>query len=383
VPPYIWYVLILLGISRVALTGIGMMSRWTMLELTTARPSDLSGGYSDKLWLDVWAVWDSGWYLDIAQRGYSADSISPLVAKTALPGQYNYAFFPLYPMLMRAAAFVLGGNVCLGGFVVSNAAFFVSGVLLYKLVLMDSDALTARRAIRYLIAFPTAFLFSAVLTEGVFLMLALACFYAARKRAWMWAGAMGLLLSLTRNTGVLALVPLLYEYLESRQFRVRRIRASILWLALLPAGLGMFMAYNHHLTGDWLAFLHVQKAWDRTLANPFTLVWRGLMTPVMVVRLPVVFVLALLALTVVFCRRVPVSFTLLSLLWLLLPMSGFGNDLPLTGTLARYVTVVFPAYVLLAKITRNTTVDTILMTVFLLLQGFLVGFWTCGSMLVF
>ena len=47
--------------------------------------------------VNMWARWDSGWYLDIAEHGYSF-----------VPGkQSNVAFFPLYPDLIRLFHFVV------------------------------------------------------------------------------------------------------------------------------------------------------------------------------------------------------------------------------------------------------------------------------------
>ena len=387
VPPYFWYILILLVVSRVTLTGIGMMSRWTMLELTTARPSELSGGYSDKLWLDVWAVWDSGWYLDIAQRGYSAHSISKLVAASALPGQYNYAYFPLYPMLMRAAGSVLRGDYCLGGFLVSNLSLAVALVFLYKLVSLEAGPETARRSVRYLLLFPMSFFFSGVFTESLFLMLAVICFYAARKGAWFWVGVAGFFLTLTRSIGLLVLLPLLVEYLAARRFRLRQIRSDILWLGLLPLGMGVFMAYTWHLTGDWLAFYHVQAAWGHRLVNPLGVILQGLTTttptPTLFVRFPLGLVAVLLILTVLFCRRLPASWTILSLLLIVLPLLSNEPSYIFSGNYPRYAAVAFPVYIVLAKITSNRLVDAALMTASVLLLGFMMSFWCCGSMLVY
>ncbi|MDQ3488331.1 MAG: hypothetical protein M3468_11435 [Acidobacteriota bacterium] len=42
----------------------------------------------------IFAGWDSGWYFDIARRGYYFDP----------EGQSSIAFFPLYPLLMGAVA---------------------------------------------------------------------------------------------------------------------------------------------------------------------------------------------------------------------------------------------------------------------------------------
>jgi len=60
--------------------------------------------------LEIFAAWDSGWYFDIARRGYywSAD------------GQSSIAFFPLYPMLIRAFQEVTGLGDAVSALAVSD-----------------------------------------------------------------------------------------------------------------------------------------------------------------------------------------------------------------------------------------------------------------------
>jgi hypothetical protein len=52
------------------------------------------GQFSPINLLDMWARWDSGWYLDIALNGYALRG--PIETT-----QSNVAFFPLYPLLIR------------------------------------------------------------------------------------------------------------------------------------------------------------------------------------------------------------------------------------------------------------------------------------------
>ena len=54
-----------------------------------------------------------------------------------------------------------------------------------------------------------------------------------------------------------------------------RLRANVLWLALLPAGLGLYMAYLGLAGGDPLAPLHAQDVWGRHFAGPYLGVWDG------------------------------------------------------------------------------------------------------------
>jgi len=65
-----------------------------------------------------------------------------------------------------------------------------------------------------LIAFcPTAFFFSAVYTEGLYLLLSVGCILLARRGRWLWAGVLGGLAAASRNSGVVLLVPFLLLFL--------------------------------------------------------------------------------------------------------------------------------------------------------------------------
>jgi len=115
--------------------------------------------------LDVWARWDSGWFLRIAQDGYATES--------------SAAFFPLYPTLAGGLGRVLLGHYVLAGVVVSLAAAFGAFVLLHRLAEDRLGAEGARRTVLYLALFPTALFLQAVYSESLFLVLALAAFLLA------------------------------------------------------------------------------------------------------------------------------------------------------------------------------------------------------------
>src|SRR3954451_4450958 len=69
------------------------------------------------------ARWDSAWYLDIAHSGYAGPST---------------AFFPLYPLLVRAVA--VGGSpgaLLVASYAVSLAALGGSLYLMYRLVTLE------------------------------------------------------------------------------------------------------------------------------------------------------------------------------------------------------------------------------------------------------
>ena len=141
------------------------------------------------------ARWDSVWYLAIANDGYPPDDVR------------RTAFFPLYPLLVRAAGWVVGSPIVAGA-LVSLACFALALVLLHRLTELELGGPAAGPTVWALALFPGALFFSAVYSEALYLALSVGCLYAARTDRWAWAGAAGMLAASTRSAGVLLVVPL-------------------------------------------------------------------------------------------------------------------------------------------------------------------------------
>ena len=193
---------------------------------------------------------DANWYLSIVREGYR---YSPSEAT-------NIVFFPLFPMLVRGLA-ATGLDAVTAGFVLSNLCLAVAVVLLARLVAFELGDDPARRTVTLLLLFPTSFFFSACYTESLFLMLTVAAFLAARRGRWWLAGAAGGLAAATRLPGVALVLPLAWEYMQQKGFRLRRVHLNGAALALIPAGLGLYAWYCGWSFGDPLAFLHNQAIW--------------------------------------------------------------------------------------------------------------------------
>jgi Mannosyltransferase (PIG-V) len=204
-------------------------------------------GFPNNLWLDGWARWDAGWYRHIATHGYVDQVVGPT-------GQRNLAFYPLYPLTMRVVSLV-GLDPLAAGILVSNLAFLAALVLLHRLVRARFGADVAFRCVLLLSVFPFSFYFSAVYSESLFVLLAVASLYLAHQERWAAAAFCALLCGATRAPG-LALAPALgLLYLERIQFDLRRVRLDALWLGLSVLGPVLFYAYLHLAFGDpWLAF---------------------------------------------------------------------------------------------------------------------------------
>ena len=187
--------------------------------------------------------WDAEWFLQVARNGY--DDVSA-------------AFFPLYPALL----WMLGSSLVWGTLLTLVAAglgaWCISEIAREKL---GPDG--ARDTVLILALFPTAFVFTAVYSEGLFLLLSAASFLAAQRgRPWL-AGIAGALAVGTRSLG-LALLPALVYLLWPRN---RREIWRLAPLLLLPAALAAYALYLDHGVGDALAFTNAQEQWDRDLAT--------------------------------------------------------------------------------------------------------------------
>ena len=329
---------------------------------------------------NLWNVWDGRLYIDIARYGYSATPLN-----TA--GMANYAFFPLYPVLISLVAIVVG-NHAVAGLVVSNICLAVACVYIYRYVSLDSDSdtATARRAIKYLILFPVAFLFSAVLTESLFVMLSVMCLYYARRGNWAVAGILGFLVPLTRLPGLAILLPLAYEYLrqhvtwpaERRPDLCGIIKPELLALALPPLGLGLWAAYNYCLTGDLLGFIHIQATWGGRFALPPVELLSRLDISSGYVFTGAIATIAALAIMILFYKKVDFGAWLFGITLICIPLLSVQS----CYSMIRYLAVVFPLCIIAAKVTKDRRIDIWLSILLILLQAVLFAFWTSWSPLI-
>jgi Gpi18-like mannosyltransferase len=306
---------------------------------------------------------DANWYMDIARNGY--DKV-PFDASR----QRNWAFFPLYPSIVRVAA-RLTGEFSITAAILSNIFFLVALVVIHKTALLfDPDIESANLAVFYLAAFPTAYFFSFPWTESLFLLLTVSAFFFAKKEKWWLAGACGALASATRFAGIFLWLPLIVLYLETYRLR---LRSQLLALSLIPVGLLAFMLYLHSITGNAVAFYGIQSAWGREPTFFLQPLWSYLRNPWLlgapwnfrVLNFASV-VLALACLPVLFRRR-QWALGLYTLISLVVPLSAGLEML----SLSRFVGVVFPVFLVLGRAGRSPTIDRIITIVFVVLLGLL------------
>jgi hypothetical protein len=222
--------------------------------------------------------------------------------------------------------------------------------------------------------FPTAFVYSAFYSEPPFLFFLILTFWAAHRQKWALAGIAGFFLALSRPPGILALPAVGWMYLEQRDWKLSRSDRQILWLGLIPAGLAVFLWIGYDLTGDWLAPIHAQQAWQRQLTWP----WVTLFAPTDHSRphfeqMEWVALVGFLVLSVYALVRLPSrSYGIFALL-LLVPSLTSGS---LTSVM-RIAGTSFPVFLALALLSgRWPFLDRLIWVVFLALQAVLFAGWS-------
>lgn len=364
------------ALSRAAVFLAAYLGAALIADRPDEPPYHLRG--TTNLLVDVFGSrWDAGFYVSIAEEGYSLEG-------EPFP---SVGFFPLLPLAMRAVA-VLTGDVVPAGIFISNLALLLAGWVIFRLVELRAGTAVASRTVWYLLIFPTAFFGSAIYTESLFLFLTAGALYLARRGAWESAALLGFLAALTRLVGVVMAPVLLVEWLvqrrrdgprdevgagapgevdgsgDSRDSHGPRDRPTVRapwWGLLAPtavlAGTGSYMAYLAWRFDDPLAFVRAADLWGRRPSSPGALLDGVLVDPgggwwaaLLAGALPVLNLFDLaclglfLALGALLLRRRWWSEATFVLLGALVAASS-----GLLMSQSRYMWVLFPAFVPLAE----------------------------------
>jgi hypothetical protein len=203
-------------------------------------------------------AWDGRWYRTVAENGYLLQ-----------PGrQSDPAFFPLYPLLLRALH-GLGLSYLTAGVVLSQFGFLAALIAFAVLTRELFNAAFARRTVVYLALFPMGFVFSLAYPESIVLCaIALAAVAALRGR-WIAVASLMALGSLARPETLFVSIPLLAL---ARRERTPRQRGLAFGAVIAPfAALASFALYLGATLHDSFAWTHAERAWGRQF-TPFGLI---------------------------------------------------------------------------------------------------------------
>ena len=317
-------------------------------------------------WLEIWNCWDALHYQDLAKFGYHASAVS-------------ISFYPLFPWCVRLIAH-LNGDYLADAFIVSGAASVAAAVLLRRVVQLDYSADIAQSAVWFFLIFPTAYFLHIGYSEALFLALALGSVLAARTERWWLAGVLGALSWMTRPVGVV-LVPTLAVEALHECIRTKRWQWRWLWIGLIPAGFGVYLLINWHISGDPFAFVQIRKDFFYiSLSGP----WVGIGDAIVNLgRAPneaemvggqELFFAALGFVCAIFSwiKLRPLYAMWMTSSWLLFVSVTFFQSLP------RYSLTMFPIFMLFALLAKNRFWSAVITVWSLLFLGLFSGLFVRG-----
>ena len=203
-------------------------------------PSQPYSVWLERAALAPWERYDAGTYGAIIRQGYSTQD------GTA-------QFHPLYPLLAKPLAFFFPEpNVAL--ILVASIAYFIALMALYRLARLDFPEATAEVACITFLAFPVSALLFVPYTESLWIACAALALLWSRQRQWLLAAAAVAAATLTRQQGLLLMLPVAWEVWDSHQRRwsyaiLRDLRAMTAVLAA-PLAYAAWVLYRTFALSD-------------------------------------------------------------------------------------------------------------------------------------
>ncbi len=218
-------------------------------------------------WAKHFATWDAEHYLYLSANGYDA-------------GVRSIAFYPLWPLGLRAFHAATGLPRELGGVLLANLFSVVGLVMFHRLSARRYGERTADLAVGLLLVFPGSLFVQFVYSESLFFLLVMVLWWGLERGCYVTAWVAAFLSPLARGVGVFGLLPLGWHWLMTRRWtwldrwnwleRERNaapkgVGVSSLWpsaLLLAPlCGWGLYLGLMWVWTGNALAGVEAQAHW--------------------------------------------------------------------------------------------------------------------------
>ena len=332
-------------------------------------------GYTETVF-EIQHIWADHMYagriISIANKGYAVETAE-------FAGKYlNLLFPPLYSWIVRLLSPVYLSSIR-AGFFISNFNAIFSGIVLYLLVMHDSDRRSAVRALWYYSILPPSFLLTCTIPASTFLLLSLLCVYCARRRYFVLSSLLGGMAALTERVGIVLVVPLLLEFFNSMTREYRSLK-EVTWrfylkkcvigstFILVPLGFITYLFINRKIGGNFFTYVEYL---EELYSSHFALFYRvcGVQTERLIdayrlfdpahafgVHLPtLLFAIASLALVLTKGKDIRVSYLAYFMVYYPVILSQTSViDAP------RQLFCCFPVIIAMMRLTKNRLVDLLL-----------------------
>lgn len=339
-----------------------IFSCWLLLVILFILGGGLIFGDLSSITLLDFANWDGRHFLEIAGKGYS--------------NKVQYAFFPLYPLLINLFANFLNTSFLFSGILINLTSVFGSIYMFLKLLHKYKENLV--KPTLYLLIFPTSFYLITAYSESLFLFLSLLTFFFAEKRNFFYAAFFAALTSLARITGVAVIVGLAVFIINSNI----RLRKKISTLLLSMSGFILYCLYLYVQTGNPFYFFISELTWGRSIEIPganirdavvYTAV-NGIRPESFTILSDLLFTIFGLGMGIRVVRFLKPPLAVYTIVALFIPLTT-----ALLLSVPRFLLVVFPIFIVLSKINNrifNTGYVIISLTLlFLYFNFFLRNIW--------
>ena len=228
------------------------------------------------------------------------------------------------------------------------AALAAACAFFYKLLQEFHPDVDPELPILLLLVFPTAFFLNIVYTEALFLFLTMATFYYAFKKNFYLAGAFALLGALTHSNGVFLALPILWETVRLYGWK-STLSPKIIPATFAPLASFAFIFYDYLKFHSLFLFFNIESAWGRS----FSINWAhfSLFSHPSIVNMgiDIFFTLFILTMICLVYKKLSALYAVFMSLTVLAALTS--------GTLmsiGRYSLVLFPIFILLAKVKNKT-----------------------------
>jgi hypothetical protein len=295
--------------------------------------------------------WDGQWFLLAANHGWPGQL--PMVDGHVAGSQI--AFFPLFPLLMRALSDVSGLSTAVAGLLISGLTGLTAVIAVGALTRVYSDESGARRAAILFALSPGSFVFSLIYNEGIVVTLMAIALWALVRRRWLLAGVLGAVATATSPVGLILVAVSAWSALRAvvRDHAWRALVAPV----IAPAGFVAWTAYLWVHTGTPRAWQLTERGgWNSypSFAYPVHVILKFVTNPISPTMtgqmLVLCTVVAVIGLVVVFREKMPSELVVYATVAVVL----FAISAPV-GLRPRFLMLVFPIAMAMATRYRGRT----------------------------